>query len=52
MTDKRKVHVPIPPNWATMTPEQKKAAASEMATAIQRGLGVPEDKVGPKPKAG
>jgi hypothetical protein len=45
---KKKVHVAIPPNWATMTPEQQNAALSDMATALQRGLGVPEDKVGPK----
>jgi hypothetical protein len=36
----KRVYVQIPPNWATMTDAEKKAAGLEMARALQKGLGI------------
>jgi hypothetical protein len=44
--ERSRVFVPIPPNWDTMTREERDAAVLEMAAALQRQLGVTTGKDG------
>ncbi len=43
----RRAFIQIPPNWATMTDAEKKAARLEMARSLQRQL-LPSDQERPK----